>query len=235
MEENSLNYGLLCMQSGLYECVIPQLRAVVLNISIENKIFDIKLYYDGEISEKVLDLWDCAICEASSHFTYGVEQSIERLDYPIPIPLTGQFVYWRKESVFHSELIKPIFEKKLIDSMKKMPLKIFELLPQDFLDNIKATIKGYFLLIVQEALLGQVEPNLREVALEWKNSFLFVHFYYDQKISSSNEQSVENVMKHIKSYMHPKSYLEKRVVLIAQKHKLPVHQAVVYRRYELKN
>jgi len=217
MEKNSNIDVLLAMQSALFSEITSELRAVDVNVDNENRIFYADFYYTDEASEKMLDLWDCIICEASAHFTYHVEQSINRLDYPQSIPLKGRYAYMRKESIFNPANIEPIFDKKIIDIMKKMPLKTLELLPFEFLTQLNLSQNAYLRLITQEALLGQVEPNLREISLEWMNDFLFVHFYYDENITISNEESVENVMNHIKSYMHPKAYLEKRVIPISQK------------------
>ncbi len=39
------------------------------------------------------------------------------------------------------------------------------------------------LLVTQRALLGEVIPSLRGVAVEWKNNTIVVYFYHDGEIS----------------------------------------------------
>lgn len=97
-----IDYGdaLLATQRALLGVVTPQLRAVVIDVEPENEIFFISFFYDGEISEELQDLWECAITEASASLgpDYYTEQQIDRVDYPKPIPFRGRYAYLRKEN-----------------------------------------------------------------------------------------------------------------------------------------
>jgi hypothetical protein len=53
-------------------------------------------------SEKLIDLWQCAITEASVALGPDcvLDDGVERLDYPKKIPLRGRYAYLRKEPYF---------------------------------------------------------------------------------------------------------------------------------------
>src|SRR5262249_28787185 len=91
--------ALLSTQSALLQNVTPELRAVIVDIDEEEKIFYIRFYYDGPVSEDIIELWQCAITEASAGIdpNYGLDEGVERLDYPAKIPFRGRCAYLRKE------------------------------------------------------------------------------------------------------------------------------------------
>ena len=66
METFSLGYGLLAVQSALLGVITPQLRVVVVDVCKEEDLLYLHFYYDGEADEKAVDLWECAITEASA-------------------------------------------------------------------------------------------------------------------------------------------------------------------------
>jgi len=103
MKALSLDYALLSMQSALLEVVAPELRAVVVDFHEDNSLLYTRFYYDGEVSEKLIDLWECAITEASAHLgpDCRVDEGVERLDYPRKIPLCGRYAYLRREQSRH--------------------------------------------------------------------------------------------------------------------------------------
>lgn len=89
---------LLSMQRALLGSVMPSLRAVVVNIDIENKLLFFSFFYDGTIDDELFDLASIACTEASGNFPeYHVKDVIERLDYPQKIPAQGHYAYLRKE------------------------------------------------------------------------------------------------------------------------------------------
>ncbi|MBS0619888.1 MAG: hypothetical protein JSS61_00305 [Verrucomicrobia bacterium] len=93
--------ALLATQRALLDVVTPELRAVVVGID-NNKIeFYIRFYYDGKVSAELIDVWSSAIAEASAGLDpfYGLDEGIERLDFPnkIPVPEGGRFAYSRME------------------------------------------------------------------------------------------------------------------------------------------
>ena len=99
METFSIGYALLAMQNALLDVVTPELRAVVVDVDKEKKLLYIRFYYHGKISEELLDLWDCAITEASADLGPDciLDNDVERLDYPNEIPFRGRYAYLRKE------------------------------------------------------------------------------------------------------------------------------------------
>jgi hypothetical protein len=99
MEISSIEYALLAVQHALLKAVTPELRAVVLDFPIDKNILYIRFYYHGHVSEKLIDLWQCAITEASAALGPDcfVEQGVERLDFPAKIPIRGSCAYLRQE------------------------------------------------------------------------------------------------------------------------------------------
>jgi hypothetical protein len=99
MDMFSIGYALLSIQRALLGVITPQLRAVVVDVSKEEHLLYIRFYYDGEIGNKVLDLWECAITESSADFGPDcvLDAGVERLDYPQKIPFRGRYAYLRNE------------------------------------------------------------------------------------------------------------------------------------------
>jgi hypothetical protein len=94
----SIEYVLLAMQRALLNEVTPELRAVAVDFEPRQLIFYANFYYEGEPSEKMIDLWDCAITEASADLGHcSIQSQIDRLDYPHDLPARGYYVYLRKE------------------------------------------------------------------------------------------------------------------------------------------
>lgn len=87
------------MQSALLGIVTPELRAVILDVCGEDGVVYIRFYYEGEVSEKLIDLWECALSEATADLDPNCLQDIAlvRLDYPKEIPFRGRLAYLRKE------------------------------------------------------------------------------------------------------------------------------------------
>ncbi len=163
MEVFSIEYALLAMQSALLREVTPELRAVVVDLDKDEQILRVRFYYDGEASEKMIDLWDCAISEGSADLgpEFLLEAQIERLDYPQKIPPRGYYAYLRKES--DSSNHKDGLCRKV---------KITEI------------STGYALLAAQHALLGVVTPELRAVVVDFdkEEPLLYIRFYYDGEV-----------------------------------------------------
>jgi hypothetical protein len=162
MDFFSIEYALLSMQSALLREITPDLRAVIIDLDKNEQILYACFYYDGEVSEKMIDLWDCVICEASASLGPDcfVKAQVARLDYPQKIPSGGYCAYLRRE---HDVL----FYKKLFRSVKITEMSI-----------------GYALLAVQNALLGVVTSELRAVVIDFdkERSLLYIRFYYDGEV-----------------------------------------------------
>ena len=100
METFSIEYALLAMQRALLDIVTPELRAVVVDVCKEDNSMYIRFYHDSKASEEMIELWQCAITEASADIGdehLFLDENIEALDYPEPIPLRGRYAYLRKE------------------------------------------------------------------------------------------------------------------------------------------
>lgn len=95
----TFGYAMLAVQAAILGVVTPELRAVVVDFDPAEPLLYIRFYYHGSISEDVIELWDCAITEASASLgaTCLVDEGIERLDYPEKIPFRGRYAYLRKE------------------------------------------------------------------------------------------------------------------------------------------
>ena len=134
----SIEYALLAVQRAMLREVTPELRAVIVDLEKEKQILQICFYYDGQVNEKTLDLWDCAAAEASAALGPDcfLETQFVRLDYPLVIPLKGYYAYLRKEN--NGSNFKPSTQHKI-----KMT---------------EQTI-GYALLAMQSSLNGVVTPE----------------------------------------------------------------------------
>ncbi len=89
--------ALIEVQNALLGVVTPELRAVVIDLEKDEKVLYVRFYYHGEVSEELIDLWDCAITEIDMGLNCFYDKGIERLDYPNPIPVRGRFAFRRKE------------------------------------------------------------------------------------------------------------------------------------------
>ncbi len=98
-EFSKLERALLCMQIALLGAVKPALRAVIADVDVDTKTLYYFFFYDGEISDELMDLASVAGCEASANLSeYFTYNTIERVDYPQKIPFTrGKYAYLRKE------------------------------------------------------------------------------------------------------------------------------------------
>ena len=99
-EEFSHAYAMLAMQSALLGVVTPELRAVIVDVEVEDKLLYIRFYYDGEVSEEIKKIWENAINEANKvleDFEHHLDGKIERIDFPKTMPFRGRYAYHRKE------------------------------------------------------------------------------------------------------------------------------------------
>lgn len=162
--ETPLENTLLSIQEALCNSVTPQLRAVSLSIDKENFEFLPFFYYDGILTDELIELTGVVLAETDT-FTgevYFCRDSILRLDYPEKIPVKGTFAFLRYEPDL------PEFKKKNRNFLRNefVPFAIFR-------------------LDMQEALLGKVTPALRNVSvgMNSEEKKLIAHFIYDGEIS----------------------------------------------------
>ncbi|VHO04265.1 polymorphic toxin type 50 domain-containing protein [Candidatus Rhabdochlamydia sp. T3358] len=210
MEVSSTGYALLAMQCALLYVVTPELRAVVIGICKKKKILYMHFYYEGEVSEELIELWQCAVTEASDlESNWELDDRIERLDYPQEIPSHGRYAYLRREPNMLSQnvsevpiiitreikdfkekigvFISPVSEEKVSTSWgvihtTKDESHIIPAKPASY--KIKEiTPIAYALLAIQRALLGLATPELRGIVADIQDQELYIRFYYDKGIS----------------------------------------------------
>jgi Bacterial toxin 50 len=214
METFSVGYALLGVQIALLDVVAPELRVVVVDVCKEKQLLYIRFYYDGEVSEKLIDLWQCAITEASAGLGPDclLDDGVERLDYPQEIPIRGRYAYLRKEPnkpITQSFSTTSIFiEREIVDFKEKIgffvnPVSleradtswgvihyakdgchIVPAKPASY--NIEIFPLAYALLSIQRAILGTVTPELRAIVVDVDeaNKVLYIRFYYDKDVST---------------------------------------------------
>jgi hypothetical protein len=117
MSDFSIRYALLSMQRALLGEVTPELRAVVVDVLEKESLLYIRFYYDGPVSEELMNLWDCVITETTADFGPDVvfDYAIERLDYPQKIPERGRYAYLRNEENVCSSQCDSVAEEKTCD------------------------------------------------------------------------------------------------------------------------
>ena len=213
METFSIGYALLAVENALLDAVTPELRAVVVDLSKETESLYIRFYYDGEAPEKLIDLWQCAITEASADLGPDclLDDGVERLDYPQEIPFRGRYAYRRMEPnapMEQSFSTTPVYvSREIVDFKEKIGLFVSPVSGERVSTNwgvihyakdgchivpakppaykIDVFPVAYALLSIQRALLGNVTPELRAVIVDasTEENLLYVHFYYDGEVS----------------------------------------------------
>ncbi|MGB7127994.1 MAG: polymorphic toxin type 50 domain-containing protein [Candidatus Rhabdochlamydia sp.] len=211
MEVFSTGYALLATQCALLDEITPELRAVIVDVCKEEKLLYMRIYYEGEASEKRIDLWDCVITEASADLGINcvLDNEVERIDYPQEIPSRGRYAYLRREPNMLSQnvsevpiiitreikdfkekigvFISPVSEEKVSTSWgvihtTKDESHIIPAKPASY--KIKEiTPIAYALLSIQRALLGLATPELRGIVADIQDQELYIRFYYDKGVS----------------------------------------------------
>lgn len=163
-------HSLSALQEALLNAVTPQLRAVCLDLNEKTHYSSISFFYDGTLTDKLLDLSSIAIAETAlpSLDYYPVDDKIIRLDFPEEIPVKGRFAFLRNEPIL------PKFEKEGLGFLLKYPNEW--------------PLLAVFRLNMQQALLGRVSPFLRLVSLgvEEQQRHLIADFIYDGEISEKD-------------------------------------------------
>jgi hypothetical protein len=97
---NDRNYEVLvAVQQALLGEVSTRLRAVT--VSCDDKRIHLDCYYDGAISDEDRGAMSCVETELMAVFpeTHSVTHSVQRKDYPSPIPKEATWVFSRKEDI----------------------------------------------------------------------------------------------------------------------------------------
>ncbi len=227
MEIFSVEYALLAVQNALLDVVTPELRAVIVDICKEADQFYLHFYYDGEVSEKLIDLWQCATTEASADLGPDclLDDGVERLDYPQEIPIRGRYAYLRREpnqpARWYSSKTSIFIKREIVDFKEKIGIfvnpvsleivdtswgvihygkdgsHIIPAKPTSY--NIEIFPLAYVLLSIQRAILGTVTPELRAIVadVDEANKMLYIRFYYDGDFSTQVLDEWECVMTEI--------------------------------------
>jgi hypothetical protein len=156
-----MHMALLATQRALLDAVTPELRAVMVNINDEGTSLYMWFYYDGDVPDELITLWDSAVTETSAGLDAidWIEKKIERLDSPNKIPVHSHLAYLRKgESVAIPEISKQ-YDPELVPVAQA-------------------------LLCMQRALLAVVTPQLRAVVVDTdkESKQFYIRFYYDKEI-----------------------------------------------------
>lgn len=92
---NNMFHALLSMKRGLLSQVHSSLRAVTVDLDLDQEIYICCFYYDATVDDRLFDLASCASCEACEDWV--CDQQILQWDFPKPIPSCGSLAYLRKE------------------------------------------------------------------------------------------------------------------------------------------
>lgn len=203
-----LSDAIFATQRALLQSITPELRAVLVDLNNYDNIFCIHFYYDGKISENALDLWQCAITEASAglELRYTLDNHIIRIDWPNEIPRFYEekkqkrrqetVVFWRKENISCNFQNLPFPE---INS--SWPLNA----------------QGRF--AVCKSLRGYVTFNLRAIVVNSsQEEFLDISFYYEHTI----DPDVEIIKQIFADYWKSSLPVFFHVVLCDLPQKIPV-------------
>ncbi len=256
MEIFSIGYALLATQRALLDVITPELRAVVIDVCKEEKLLYMRFYYEGEASEERIDLWDCAITEASAALGINcvLDNEVERIDYPQEIPSRGRYAYLRREPSLLSQnvsevpiiitreikdfkekigvFISPVSEEKVSTSWgvihtTKDESHIIPAKPASY--KIKEiTPIAYSLLAIQRALLGLATPELRGIVADIQDQELYIRFYYDKGISYEIFESWEFAITKVIADMGSDYLFDTRIERLDYPQEIPFRGRYAY-------
>jgi len=195
LNDYSIEYALLYIQRSLLDAVTPDLRAVVFGLYEDQECLFLRFYYDGNVSEEVIEQWSCSITEASAGMNVdcALDDLIERLDFPKPIPFVGLHAGGGYLAFLRLEP-----ESTKIDPVRRPHLNAME--------EDDPYPEAYALLAASNALLGKVSSELRAVAVEVPpgSMLLNIYFFYDGEALPEKIHLWKQAASEIGSCMHPK-------------------------------
>ncbi len=258
METFSIGYALLATQNALLQAVTPELRAVIVDVCQEKQLLYIRFYYDGEVAENLVDLWQCAITEASAGLGPDclLDDGVERLDYPQEIPFRGRYAYLRREADLpaaqHSSttsinvtreivdfkerigvFVDPVFGKKIdtnwgVIHYAKDGCHIIPAKP--IIYKIEIFPLAYALLAIQRALLGIVTTELRAVIADMEDKLLYIRFYYDRNVASEILDDWECAITETMADLGPDYLLDEGIEKLSYPQEIPFRGRCAYLR-----
>lgn len=176
------DYLLLSTQTALLGHVSPLLRAVTVDFDEDEKLITLRFFYDSEVDDQLFELASCTATEIDLGPEYPSFYEINgdfavSLKFPEKIYVKGTLVFLRNEPNVGE------YTKKLhIVLDRKDPFVSLR-------------------LVVQQALLGKVTPNLRAVGLDLNQDKKEMHFYfnYDGEISENEYGLAAATIKEVSS------------------------------------
>lgn len=216
------------MVYALFDVVTPELRAVV--IDLVGNVYYMRFYYEGDVEEDLIELWNCALTESSADMGPDciTDEAIERLDAPQDIPIRGGLAYLRKEhDVSH-------VDKKEVLSFEWGRNLVLEQLKRDAFIFATEGLKSYgaALLAGQHALLGVVTPELRSVTVDIDNASFNMRMYYDGQVDQTQIEEWERAIEHAWKLIGEEYVLDGKVERLDFPQEIPVQGRLIYQRLE---
>ena len=88
------------------------------------------------------------------------------------------------------------------------------------------------LLAAQRALLGEVVPSLRGVAVEWNNHTILIYFYNDGEVLPELWNDYSCIGTEVVASFST-AYIKEKIIRLDYPNKLPEHKYWAYRRKEI--
>ncbi|MBS0637678.1 MAG: hypothetical protein JSS12_09210, partial [Verrucomicrobia bacterium] len=173
--------------------VRPNLRYFWVDIDELNRVAYFSFYFDGEILEQDTKLAQDVVDKAMVRLSdgYSAKLSIERTDFPQPIPRMGIAIYERDESALHDEdkTYQEYSEKEWIniETQTSVVYKKQVVSPNSLLSRIRS------------ALIGKIRANVRaiQVSINQIKRLATLWFHYAGEISDGNAELVALVKKAV--------------------------------------
>jgi hypothetical protein len=167
----------------MLDVVTHQLRAVTITED-DDLCYTAYFYYSGIASEHTIDLWSCAVTEGSAGL--GTEANMLekylRIDPPTPLKIEGSYVYLKRGEAIDSAHVFHISLKKL----NTVTLRI----------------------ALQNALLGKIPDQVREISIDIHNGNPRISVYIDTQEMGECISSLESAFKPLQQDLPEGSTLE---------------------------
>ena len=162
----------LSLNRALLGEIPSKLRAAA--VKYENHELVAYFYFNGDFTEDEYEDANCAhtevLCDCSDPLLTG-DIVVERLDFPKPLPNVGVYVFSR-------------------DTLLPHPISCEEVLAEK--PEIRAVVS------INQAMFGDVNPNLRNVSLKSLETSLAIYFYFDRELDATINDWVERIMNRVR-------------------------------------
>ncbi len=165
--------GILYLNRALTYEAFPSLRAV--QFKQDNEKFHISFFCDGKISEDDHESAQCIATQMISNYENSLlEVTINRLDYPMPIPKVGIVAYHRYEA--------GIDLREEQEKLKRILIKNKQILPP--INILIAVIVGSF---------GNIFSALRSLQVKIHKKKIYLECYTEGNISEMDVKLLESI------------------------------------------